>query len=61
VEQVRRWAGGEQIEPVGRGTANEYEPGDLFWMGAFGTPGEYYVVVENASTGDASFQLDISD
>jgi len=60
-EQVELWAAGEEIAPVGRGTANAYEPGDLFWAGAFGIRGEYYIVVENASSGDASFQLDVTD
>ena len=59
-EQVKLWAAGEEIKPVGRGTANACEPGDLFWVGAFGIPGEYYIVVENASSGDASFRLAVT-
>ena len=59
-EQIKQWAAGEEVEPVGRGTANEYEAGDLFWAGSFVAPGEYYVVVENGSPADASFQLGIT-
>ncbi len=60
-EQVKQWAAGEEVEPVGRGTANEYEAGDMFWAGSFCTAGEYYVVVENGSPADASFQLGIAN
>jgi hypothetical protein len=60
-EQVKLWAGGEEVEPVGRGTANEYEAGDMFWAGSFCIPGTYYVVVENDSAVDASFQLGIAN
>jgi hypothetical protein len=56
-EQVKQWAVGEEVEPVGRGTANDLEAGDLLWAGTFDTPSEYYIVVENGSAGDASFQL----
>ena len=59
-EQMRQWAAGEEVSPVGRGTANEYEAGDMFWAGSFCTSGAYYVVVENGSATDASFQLSIS-
>ena len=59
-EQVQRWAQGEEIEPVGRGTENENEAGDLFWGGTPGNPGRYYVVVENQGTEPASFRLSIS-
>lgn len=59
-EQVKQWAAGEEVEPLGRGAASDYAPGDLFWAGSFGTTGEYYVVVENESSGDAYFQLGIA-
>ena len=59
-EQVRAWAMGEEIEPVGRGTENENEPGDLFWAGSLGNPGRYYVVVEHQGAEPDSFRLSIS-
>jgi hypothetical protein len=59
-EQVRRWGLGEDVDPVGRGTENENEPGDLFWSGSFAEPGRYYVVVEHQGTAPSSFQLSIS-
>jgi hypothetical protein len=59
-EQVRLWALGEEIEPVGRGTENENEPGDLFWAGSLGTPGRYYVVVEHQGMEPGLFRLSIS-
>ena len=59
-DQVQAWAQGEEIEPVGRGTENENESGDLFWAGSFGNPGRYYVVVENVGTGPGTFTLSIS-
>jgi hypothetical protein len=41
----------------------EYEEVDeeevAFWAGSFSTPGAYYIVVENGSPADASFQLGI--
>ena len=60
-EQVKQWAAGEEVEPVGRGTANAYEAGEQFWAGSFCTPGTYYVVVQNGSASGASFKLGIAD
>jgi hypothetical protein len=59
-EQVEQWAAGEEVEPVGRGTANEYGPGEISWAGTFDAPATYYIIVENASAGDASFQLSVA-
>lgn len=59
-EQVRLWALGEEIDPIGRGTENENESGDLFWAGSLGNPGRYYVVVENQDTAPGTFMLSIS-
>jgi hypothetical protein len=58
--QVAAWGQGEEIEPVGRGTENKNESGDLFWAGSFGSPGRYYVVVENQGTEPGRFVLSIS-
>lgn len=46
-EQVRLYGLGEDVEPVGRGTPNEYAEGDLAWSGRFVQPGTYYVLVEH--------------
>jgi len=59
-EQIRLWSLGEEVDPVGRGTANEYEAGDLFWAGSLGNPGRYYVRVEHQGTEPGSFRLSIS-
>ena len=59
-DQVQAWAQGEEIEPVGRGTQNENESGDLFWAGSLGNPGRYYVVVENQGAEAGTFMLSIS-
>ena len=60
-EQLRQLAAGEEVEPVGRGTANDYEAGEQFWAGSLCTPGTYSVVVQNGSASDASFKLGIAD
>ena len=57
-EQAQRYGKGEEVDPLGRGTENENEAGDLFWAGGLGGPGRYYVVVEGAGPG--MFQLAIS-
>ena len=56
-EQVRLWLAGEDYEPIGKGTASDYDPGDLSWAGSFGGPGHYYVVVENQDSEAADFLL----
>jgi hypothetical protein len=58
-DQVRAWSQGEEIEPVGRGTENENESGDLFWAGSLGNPGRYYVVVEHQGTTPGVFTLSV--
>lgn len=59
-EQVRLWSLGEEVDPLGRGTENENEAGDLFWAGSLGNPGRYYVVVETQGTEPGTFVLSIS-
>lgn len=51
-EQVRLYGLGEDVEPLGRGTPNEYAKGDLSWSGSFSQPGTYYVLVQHR--GDAT-------
>jgi hypothetical protein len=58
-EQVRLWLAGEEYTPIGQGTPSDYDPGDLNWSGSFGGPGRFYVVVENISSGPATFLLAI--
>ncbi len=60
-ENIRVWAQGEEVEPVGRGGADEHAPGDLCWCGTFQEPGTYYVVVEHTGQGPDTpyYTLDI--
>jgi hypothetical protein len=60
-EQVRLWALGQDFEPVGRGTQNDMQPGDLFWSGRLGRPGRFYVVVQHEGSvpGTGRYQLRI--
>ena len=46
-EQVERWAAGQAVEPIGRGSPNPNVSGSLSWAGNFNQAGVYYVVVEN--------------
>lgn len=48
------------VEPVGRGTFNEFGPGVLSWSGNFIIPGFYFVAVENTGLDPASYVLRIS-
>ena len=59
-DMVRRWALGEEVDPVGRGTENDNTAGDLCWCGTFEEPGTYYVIVENESAGPASYLLTVN-
>jgi hypothetical protein len=59
-EQVKLWASDEEFEPVGKGTENEFAPGDLSWSGNFAGPGRYYVVVEQQGPEPAYYLLSIS-
>lgn len=45
-EQFTRWQQGEDVVPVGEGTANPTLKADLFWTGSFVKSGVYYVVVK---------------
>jgi len=57
--QVRSWALGEEVEPVGRGTRNELEPGDLFWSGNFAGPDRFFIVVEHRGSEPSRLKLSI--
>jgi hypothetical protein len=58
-EQVRRYALGEDIKPVGWGTVNEKAPGDVSWSGSFTSPGTYYVRVEHLGQGTSYCKLSV--
>jgi TolB protein len=45
---VRRWADGAEVTPVGSGSPAPGETGTMVWAGSFNDQGTYYVVVEHA-------------
>jgi hypothetical protein len=47
-EQMRRWGLGDEVHPIGRGSADPRAAGSLSWYGSFNSVGTYYVVVERA-------------
>jgi len=58
-EQIRFWARGDEVSPVGRGAEDEFAPGDLSWSGSFANPDTYYVKVEHAGSVPSSFALHV--
>ncbi|MFC2023863.1 DPP IV N-terminal domain-containing protein, partial [Chloroflexota bacterium] len=52
-ENLREWAAGQKVEPVGRGAADPNLGPGLWWTGSFTTPGTYYVIVEHSGTRQA--------
>lgn len=60
-EQVSCWAKGEAVDPIGRGTYNQYVDGDLSWSGSFAQSGIYYIVVQNQGADLAHFALTLSE
>jgi hypothetical protein len=59
-EQARLFSLGQEVEPVGRGSADEYAAGDLSWSGNFANPGTYYVRVEHCGAAPSNCKLSIS-
>lgn len=61
-DEIRRWALGLEVDPVGRGGEDSAAPGRRIWSGAFTIPGTYYVVVEHTSSqpGTSYYQLAVS-
>jgi hypothetical protein len=45
------------FDPVGAGTANEFEPGHLFWRGTIAHSGAYYVMVLHGWEGDIFYTI----
>jgi hypothetical protein len=48
-ELIGRWALGQRVEPIGRGSDDRSTDAALTWSGSFTTAGTYYVVVERAA------------
>jgi hypothetical protein len=61
-EQIRRWGLGEEVHPIGRGSADPSAGGGLLWTGSFNDAGTYYVVVEHTRNqpGTSYYLLDVS-
>jgi len=51
---------GQDVDPIGRGSANDYVAGDLSWSGNFVESGTYYLILTNGSSQNASYTLAIS-
>ena len=54
-------AGNTAIAPVGRGTANAYEEGSLFWRGQSSVPGVYHVQVFPTTAQPTKFWIALAD
>jgi hypothetical protein len=59
-DQLRQWARGDSVTPVGRGSASDVFGGDLVWAGSFNTPGTYYIIVKQTGQTPANYSLQIS-
>ena len=59
-DQIARSAEDADIQPVGRGSANDALGGDQAWAGSFNTPGTYYVVVSSSAAAPASYLLQVN-
>lgn len=47
----------DEREPIGRGSANDYTPGDSYWTGEFVEAGTYYIEVQNPTESADTFSL----
>lgn len=59
-DQWERRSQGQDIQPIGRGSANDFVDGDLSWSGNFVDSGTYYLLLTNGSSQTASYSLSIS-
>ena len=59
-ETIRRWAAGEKEQPIGRGSDDDFAPGDLSWSGSFPGPASFYIVVQNDGAGVVNFNVTAS-
>ena len=48
------------MEPIGRGSADDFVAGDLSWSGNFVESGRYYLILTNGSSQSANYTLSIS-
>ena len=51
---------GQDVEPIGRGSADDFVAGDLSWSGNFVESGRYYLILTNGSSQSANYTLSIS-
>lgn len=58
-DQIRAWALGQEVEPVGRGTTSDPTVSGPAWSGGFNVAGDYYVRVENNGAGISQYSLDM--
>lgn len=56
----QRRSKGQDVSPIGRGTANDLVVGDLSWSGNFVESGTYYLILTNGSSQNANYTLTIS-
>jgi hypothetical protein len=59
-DQVKQIENGQSVEPVGRGSVNEYGPGDLSWLGAFPQAGTYFLKVDNSGSAVINYTVQIN-
>jgi len=59
-EQIRLMGRGDEVNPIGRGSADEYLLDRLSWCGCFTDAGLYYVQVEQVGAAPAHFKLTVS-
>lgn len=62
-ERLHQWQaqkdGDDEVQPVGRGSADDNTPGDYFWGGKLYQTGTYYVRVTNESAAASHYMLRI--
>lgn len=59
-DDIQYWASTGEERPVGRGSENDFAPGDLSWSGNFASTGTYYVVVKHTGTGPSFYDLSVT-
>ncbi len=58
---LNNWRNSSDFDPLGIGTTNEFISGDpLFWKGSFQANNNYYLIVQNNNTQEATYTLDIT-
>jgi hypothetical protein len=59
-DDIQHWASTGEERPVGRGSENEFAPGELSWSGNFASTGTYYVVVQHVGAGPSFYSLSVT-